>query len=65
MKIEEDEEDVCTSCEKPFDDRNHKLALVHPNLFGGVDRLCKSCAIRMEGQSRKAIEMITKGTGKA
>jgi hypothetical protein len=47
---------VCSGCGNHFDSDIHKLSFVHPNLFGGVDRLCKACVKREEeAHSRRNI----------
>jgi hypothetical protein len=51
-------ENVCSSCGKPFDTGINKIAFVHPNLFGGIDKLCRSCARHEE-------EIHNRRTGKA
>jgi hypothetical protein len=38
----------CSVCGNRFDTKDHKLAMEHPNLFGGVDKICKSCFNKME-----------------
>jgi predicted RNA-binding Zn-ribbon protein involved in translation (DUF1610 family) len=46
---------VCSSCGESFDAETHKLSFVHPNLFGGVDRLCKKCVKHEEEAHRKRV----------
>lgn len=46
---------VCSICGKPFDMETHKIAFVHPNLFGGIDKLCRSCVRREEEAHNRRI----------
>jgi hypothetical protein len=46
---------VCSGCGERFDSKTHKLFFVHPNIFGGVDRLCKACVRREEKAHNKRI----------
>jgi len=49
---------VCTSCGRPFFGETFKLELTHPNLFNGVDYLCKACVTRMAKKSKEALKCI-------
>jgi hypothetical protein len=51
-------ENICSSCGRPFDTETHKITFVHPNLFGGIDKLCRSCVRHEE-------EVHNRRTGKA
>ena len=42
----------CTTCGILFDPGDKK-AFVHPNLFGGVDRLCRACKKREDEVHRE------------
>ena len=56
------EDGTCICCGKTFDDKAHKLLLTHPNLFNGVDYICKSCAVKQERNSK---ELIKQTAGKS
>jgi predicted RNA-binding Zn-ribbon protein involved in translation (DUF1610 family) len=46
---------VCSSCGNPLDAKDHKLAFEHPNLFGGIDRICGKCFNKMEELFRQRL----------
>jgi len=49
----------CTVCGKLFDPSD-KSAFVHPNLWGGVDKLCKDCKKR-EDKAREEKNKVKPG----
>jgi hypothetical protein len=56
---------VCSGCGKHFDSETHRLSFVHPNLFGGVDRLCRACMKREEETHNKRINSAGRGRKKS
>ena len=49
---------VCTACGRQFTPKVRRLALVHPTLFGGEDRVCASCEARAEAKTAAIIKEI-------